>query len=301
MVGKTLAIMRFGKVGSEVARSGKGLGMNVVTHNPYAPADRARVIGIDLVSFDQAISTADFISLHMPLTPSTKKVFNDNTFTNMKKGVRIINVARGRVIDEDAFGRIVLVKHEKVTVTPHLGASTKEAQEDVAIDIAEAVVGALKGELSATTVNAPMVLPEVVSELNSYIMLAEKLGKLAVQLVSGKSRIKNVKVDISTIESKVGSVVSDNGQMTCLGSFGVDVSLEGNLILSRQVDQPGMIGCVGNILAQHNVNVSFMSVGRNSRKKMAIMAIGVDEEPTQEALDNIGSASTIKELVFLKL
>lgn len=105
LVGKTLAVMGFGKVGSEVARRAKGLGMNVIAHDPYAPADRARAIGVDLVSFEQAISTADFISLHMPLTPTTNKIFNDDTFAKMKKGVRIINVARGGVIDEDALVR----------------------------------------------------------------------------------------------------------------------------------------------------------------------------------------------------
>lgn len=105
MVGKTLAVMGFGKVGSEVARRAKGLGMQVIAHDPYAPADRARAVGVDLVSFDQAISTADFISLHMPLTPSTNKIFNDDTFSKMKKGVRIVNVARGGVIDEDALVR----------------------------------------------------------------------------------------------------------------------------------------------------------------------------------------------------
>jgi D-3-phosphoglycerate dehydrogenase len=97
--------MGFGKVGSEVARRAKGLGMHVIAHDPYAPADRARALGVELVPFNQAISTADFISLHMPLTPATSKVFNDETFANMKKGVRIINVARGGVIDEDALVR----------------------------------------------------------------------------------------------------------------------------------------------------------------------------------------------------
>ena len=97
--------MGFGKVGSEVARRAKGLGMNVIAHDPYAPADSARAIGVDLVSFDEAISTAYFISLHMPLTPATSKIFNDETFSKMKKGARIINVARGGVIDEDALVR----------------------------------------------------------------------------------------------------------------------------------------------------------------------------------------------------
>lgn len=105
LVGKTLAVMGFGKVGSEVARRAKGLGMHVIAHDPYAPADRARALGVDLVSFDEAVSRADFVSLHMPLTPTTNKVFNDTTFSKMKKGVRIINVARGGVIDEDALVR----------------------------------------------------------------------------------------------------------------------------------------------------------------------------------------------------
>lgn len=406
MVGKTLAVMGFGKVGSEVARRAKGLGMNVIAHDPYAPADRARAIGVDLVSFEQAIAAADFISLHMPLTPSTSKIFNDQCFATMKKGVRIINVARGGVIDEDALLRALLsgivaqaaldvfteeppskdcklVQHENVIATPHLGASTKEAQEGVAIEIAEAVVGALQGELSATAVNAPMVAPEVLSELAPYVVLAEKLGRLAVQLVGGGKGIQSVKVvyrsardpddldtrllramitkgiiepisssfinlvnadyiakqkglriseermgidsspefpldsikvQISNVDSKFASAVAENGDisiegrvkygiphLTCVGSFGVDVSLEGNLILCKQVDQPGMIGQVGNILGNHNVNVSFMSVGRTIQRKHAIMAIGVDEEPEKEALNKIGKVPAIEEFVFLKL
>ncbi|KAJ3704827.1 hypothetical protein LUZ61_008532 [Rhynchospora tenuis] len=408
LVGKTLAIMGFGKVGSEVARRARGLGMHVIAHDPYAPAERARALGVELVSFDDAIATADFISLHMPLTPTTDKMFNDETFARMKRGVRIINVARGGVIDEDALvqaldnGQVAqaaldvfteeppakdskLVLHERVTVTPHLGASTVEAQEGVAIEIAEAVVGALNGELAATAVNAPMVPPEVLSELAPYVILAEKLGRLAVQLVAGESGIKGAKVvytscrdpdDLDTrllramvtkgivepisssfvnivnadyiakqrglnfaeerikreqnglngtpvtsiqvqiphVGSLFASAVTDAGDiqvegkvrdgvphLTKIGSFAVDVSLEGNLILCRQVDQPGMIGKVGGILASQNINVSFMSVGRTFRGKQAIMAIGVDEEPNKETLEKIGTIPAIEEFVFLKL
>ncbi|KAJ8617161.1 hypothetical protein MRB53_013347 [Persea americana] len=406
LVGKTLAVMGFGKVGSEVARRAKGLGMHLIAHDPYAPADRARAIGAELVSFDEAISTADFISLHMPLTPATSKVFNDASFAKMKKGVRIINVARGGVIDEDALVRALdsglvaqaaldvfteepppkdnkLVQHENVTVTPHLGASTVEAQEGVAIEIAEAVVGALKGELAATAVNAPMVPAEVLSELAPYVVLAEKLGRLAVQLVAGGSGIQGVKVvytsardpdDLDTrllramvtkgilepissvfinlvnadftakkrglriseervilngspespiesiqihmanVKSKFASALSESGEIrvegrvkdgiphfTRVGPFSVDVSLEGNVILCRQYDQPGLIGLVGNILAEQNVNVNFMSVGRTAPRQQAIMAIGVDEEPNKETLKNIGEVPAIEEFVFLKL
>ncbi|CAN1192463.1 D-3-phosphoglycerate dehydrogenase 1, chloroplastic [Linum perenne] len=409
LVGKTLAIMGFGKVGTEVARRAKGLGMHVIAHDPYAPADRARAIGVELVTFDEAIATADFISLHMPLTPTTSKMLNDETFAKMKKGVRIVNVARGGVIDEEALVRALdngivaqaaldvftveppspeskLVQHENVTVTPHLGASTIEAQEGVAIEIAEAVVGALKGELAATAVNAPMVPAEVLSELKPYVILGEKLGRLAVQLVTGTTGVKSVNITytsarspsdldtrllratitkgliepissvfvnlvnadftakqrgiriteqhhivdnntspespldsislhIADVESKFPTAMSETGEirvegrvkddgvphLTRVGSFEVDVSLEGSIILCRQVDQPGMIGRVGSVLGEENVNVSFMSVGRIAPRKSAVMAIGVDERPSTVVLKRIGEIPAIEEFVFLKL
>lgn len=105
LVDKTLAVMGFGKVGSEVARRAKGLGMHVVAYDPYASAERAKAVGVELVNFEEALATADFISLHMPLTPTTDKIFNDESFGKCKKGVRIINVARGGVIDEPALVR----------------------------------------------------------------------------------------------------------------------------------------------------------------------------------------------------
>ncbi|KAG5523643.1 hypothetical protein RHGRI_035437 [Rhododendron griersonianum] len=381
LVGKTLAIMGFGKVGSEVARRAKGLGMHVISHDPYAPADRARAIGVDLVSFDDAISTADFISLHMPLTPTTSKVFNDDTFAKMKKGARIINVARGGVIDEDALVRALesgvvsqaaldvfseepppsdskLLQFENVTLTPHLGASTKEAQEGVAVEIAEAVVGALRGELSATAVNAPMLVAggdgiksvKVVyrsardpDDLDTRLLRAmiikgiiEPISDSFVNLVnadftakqkglriseervvvdsSPENPIDSIQVLISNTESKFASAESEHGNvsiegrvkygiphLTQVGSFSVDVSLEGNLILCCQVDQPGMIGRVGNILGEQNYNVSFMSVGRTVKRTKAIMAIGVDEVPDKNTLKKIGEVPAIEEFVFLKL
>ncbi|KAF3446609.1 hypothetical protein FNV43_RR11789 [Rhamnella rubrinervis] len=406
LVGKTLAIMGFGKVGSEVARRAKGLGMQVIAHDPYAPADRTRAIGVELVAFDEAVSSADFISMHMPLTPATSKMFNDNAFFKMKRGVRIVNVARGGVIDEEALLRALdagivaqaaldvfteepppneskLVRHENVTVTPHLGATTTEAQEGVAIEIAEAVLGALKGELAATAVNAPMVPAAVLSELAPFAALAEKLGRLIVQLVAGGSGIKSVKVtyattrgpndldtrllramvtkgliepisstfvnlvnadfiakqrgvriteerivldgspespleyiqvQIANVESKFATAISETGEVKVegkvkdgkphlgrVGSYGVDVNLEGSLILCRQVDQPGIIGRVGSILGEANVNVSFMSVGRTAPRKQAVMTIGVDDEPTVDLLKKIGDIPAVEEFVFLKL
>jgi D-3-phosphoglycerate dehydrogenase len=207
MVGKTLAIMGFGKVGGEVARRAKGLGMKVVAYDPYASEERANAVGVTLVSFDEALATGDFFSLHMPLTPDTKGLFGDAAFAKIKKGARIINVARGGVIDDDALARALdagivagaaldvfdpeppaadhpLVGRPDVICTPHLGASTKEAQEEVAYEIAEAVMGAMRGELTSSVVNAPMVAPEVLKELQPYVNLSTALGRAAVQLVA---------------------------------------------------------------------------------------------------------------------
>lgn len=131
---------------------------------------------------------------------------------------------------------------------------------------------------------------------------------------SPENPVESIQVQISNVDSKFASAVSENEyisiegkvkdgipRLTCVGSFSVDVSLEGNLILCRQVDQPGMIGRVGNILGECNVNVSFMSVGRTVKRTRAIMAIGVDEEPNKDTLKKIGEVPAIEEFVFLKL
>lgn len=224
---------------------------------------------------------------------------------------------------------------------------------------------------------------QVLTELKPFVELAEKLGRLAVQLVSGGSGVKDVKVtyasarapddldtrvlramitkgliepissvfvnlvnadfsakqrglriseerilqdgspespldsiqvQIANVESKFASAISENGEITVegrvkdgiphltkVGSFEMDVSLEGSIIVCRQVDQPGMIGKVGSVLGEENVNVSFMSVGRIAPRKHAVMAIGVDEQPSKETLKKIGDIPAIEEFVFLKL
>ena len=131
---------------------------------------------------------------------------------------------------------------------------------------------------------------------------------------SPENPLEFIQVQIANVESKFGSAISDIGDirvegrvkdgkphLTKVGSFGVDVSLEGSIILCRQVDQPGIIGKVGSLLGDNNVNVNFMSVGRIAPQKQAVMTIGVDEEPSKEVLKKIGETSAIEEFVFLKL
>ncbi|XP_010451157.1 PREDICTED: D-3-phosphoglycerate dehydrogenase 1, chloroplastic-like [Camelina sativa] len=222
LVGKTLLVYGLGNVGAEVARRAKGLGMRVLALDPFVVADRARAIGADLVRFSSlsaALANADFISLHLPFSERTWITLSDHRFAIMKKGVCIVNVSHGGLIHEDglvkaldsgivaraaidvftediyeSFKYTKLLQHERVTVIPHLAAST---QKGVSTDLAEAVVGALNGggELAATAFNAPMVSPEVPTELKPYVELAEVLGNSLRQVASrGVGGLKNVKI-----------------------------------------------------------------------------------------------------------
>jgi len=409
LVDKTLAVMGFGKVGSEVARRAKGLGMKVIAYDPYAPQDKANALGVELVDLEEAVTRGDFFSLHMPLTPTTDKMFNMDVFKKMKPSAAIINVARGGVINDDDLAAALdagevagaaldvfavepppedhpLLGRSNVIVTPHLGASTVEAQEGVAIEIAEAVLTALRGELASSAINAPMVPPDVMKELLPYVGLVEKLASLATQLVSGsgvqdvnvKYRTSNpdtldtrllraniikglvektttavvnlvnadliadqrsmritettvptdaqsgngadqligeVTLTLNQSSSNFPSAVGDkSGSITVggkikdgkpylakVGNFSVDVSLDGAIILCRQVDQPGMIGKVGSLLSEFDVNVNYMSVGRTGPREDAVMAIGIDETPENSLVDKITSISAIKEVVLIEL
>lgn len=182
LVDKIIAVMGLtSEVGSDIARRAESLGMVVIGHDVCGPPDHAGALGVEMVSFDEALARADFIALHMPFTPISDKIFNDESFAKMKKGVRIVNVAVAGVIDEDALVRALdsgivaqaaldastlevseetskLIEHENAVVTSPLGATTTEEH---AVEIAEAVVGALQGELAATAVWAG-----VYSELN---------------------------------------------------------------------------------------------------------------------------------------
>uniref|UniRef100_A0A7R9XXT6 D-3-phosphoglycerate dehydrogenase n=1 Tax=Prasinoderma coloniale TaxID=156133 RepID=A0A7R9XXT6_9VIRI len=205
---KTAAIMGFGRVGYEVARRLKGLGMRVVVYDPYCSQERVASLGVEQVEFEEALARADFVSLHMPLTQTTERLFGDEAFARMKPGARIVNVSRGGVLDERALARALdsgavagaaldvfveeppppdhpLVGREDVIVTPRLGGSTAEAQEGVAAEIAEAVLRTLRGQQCATAVNTPTMRPEDMRELAPYTVLAYSLGKMLTRIAVG--------------------------------------------------------------------------------------------------------------------
>ncbi|MFQ5901340.1 MAG: phosphoglycerate dehydrogenase, partial [Thermodesulfobacteriota bacterium] len=214
---KTLGILGVGKIGSIVADRAIGLKMKVIAYDPYISEETANRIGIELVSLDDLYKRADFISIHLPLTPDTRNMIDAKAFKEMKEGVRLITCARGGIVNENDLyeaiksGNVVgaaldvfeseppekspLFSLEEVILTPHLGASTTEAQENVAIDIAGQISDYLLKGIIRNAVNVPSVSPEVVATVGPYLSLAEKLGSLQGQLVT--DNIEEVTVEYS--------------------------------------------------------------------------------------------------------
>jgi len=215
--GKTLGIVGLGQVGSEVARRAKGLEMRVLAHDPFVPEERARVLGVDVVPMDTLIREADYITIHTTLTKGTKRLIGDAELRSMKPSARVINTARGGIIDETALKKALdegwiagaaidvfekepitdhpLFESDKVVVTPHLGASTAEAQERVAVDVAEQIMAVLRGEPARYAVNAPLIAAETYSYLAPYLPVAFKAGELAVHLHEGQ--MGRIEIDYS--------------------------------------------------------------------------------------------------------
>ena len=208
---KTLGIIGLGNVGSEVAKRVQSFEMRVIAHDPFVSKDYARNLKVDLVSLDQLLKEADFITLHVPLTAATKKLIGSKELAKLKPTARIINCARGGLIDEEAIVKAIkagklagaafdvfdhepvtdspLFKEDNIIVTPHLGASTIEAQTSVAKDIAEEVMVVLQGRFSKYAVNTPHIAPE----LAPFMRVAATIGNLASQLMEGQINSTHIK------------------------------------------------------------------------------------------------------------
>ena len=375
--GKTLGIIGLGPIGSEVARRGVGLDMRVLAHDPYVAEERVRSLGAEPADFETLISVADFISVHVPMTAATRGMISTDQFARMKEGVRLLNVARGGIIDEAALAEAVkagkvagaavdvftaepidpqnpLLGDPRIITTPHLGASTAEAQERVAVDVAEQIVDVLGGRPARYAVNAPMLAPETLKVVGPYMAVAEIVGTVATQLVTGKlksieleylgeiaeydttplkasvirgllkpiseetvnivnanviaqsrgwdiaeqqrtshavfNNLVNLKVITSDEEVTVsGTVVHDHAHIVLINGLDVDLAPERGtyLLACDNEDRPGMIGRVGTLLGQFDINIQSMQVGRRGRRGRALMLIAVDEAPTEEQLDAI--------------
>ena len=372
---KTLGIIGLGRVGSEVARRALSFDMRLLAYDPFVAPDYARRMGVELLPLEEVLSESDFVTLHTPLTDGSRTLLGARELARMKPGARLINVARGELIDENALlvalqsgrlggaaldvfskeppGRNLLLEHPKVVATPHLGASTQEAQREVAVEAAEQVLAVLNGEPAPNTVNAPSMPPEVHAVLAPYIRVASLVGKLLTYLAEGQfvgvtiryegeitqhdtavlkaavlagllspvttghvnlinaTRLARergldvteqqkavaqeytslVSATVDTTEGGItlaGTSMRDETHIVKVDDYWLDIvpSVPYLLFVDNQ-DQPGCIGAVGAVTGRHNINISFMEVGRLNLRGRAMMILGLDDPVPPHVLDEI--------------
>jgi D-3-phosphoglycerate dehydrogenase len=217
LYGKTLGIIGLGRIGKRVASIAKGIGMKVIGYDPYVKEEEIRELGITMLNFEGVLKQADIITFHLPLKEETYHLISDKEFEMMKDGVMIVNCARGGIIDEEALVRYLkkgkikgaaldvfekepiesspLFEFENVIVTPHLGASTKEAQVNVACQLATQIVEAIKRKIVKNAVNFPVLDEKTYEKLRGYLSLGEKMGMFLRQMFD--DYIKSVEIEYS--------------------------------------------------------------------------------------------------------
>jgi len=235
LAGKTLGVLGLGRIGRQVARKALGLGMRVVAYDPFITVERFRELGVDpAATLEDVFAVADVITLHLPLNDQTRHLLDADAFTRMRDGVRIVNAARGGLVDEEALAEAIrvgkvagaaldvfetepysgpLLELEQVVTTPHLAGSTAEAQDRAGVMIAEQVAAALDGQIVQTAVNIPAVEHGDLEALGPFVPLAAKLGRLAMALAAGwpASIVVAVHGPLSEHDTRLLTVAALNG------------------------------------------------------------------------------------------
>ncbi|OEH93507.1 phosphoglycerate dehydrogenase [Bacillus solimangrovi] len=389
LYGKTLGIVGMGRIGGELAKRAKAFGMSVAVFDPFLTQARAQKLGVDAVDFDGLLEVADIITVHTPLTKDTKGLFNKETIAKAKKGVYLINCARGGIIDEDALVEHIesghvsgaaldvfvtepptntrLIGQDHIITTPHLGASTVEAQLNVAASVSEEVLQFLEGQPVKNSLNLPTLSKEVYEKIKPYYELASSMGSLVSQCM--KVPVKEIELryggsiaDLDTtiltrtllagfIRPRVDSAVNEvnaamvtkqrgiaygekitsdtngysnsikaivhgeNATFTIQGTFvreygprivnmnGFDIDFypNGSLLYVQHTDRPGVIGNVGHILGEHEVNIATMQVGRKEAGGEAIMMLSFDKPITDDVYNELRKIDDIVSINKIEL
>lgn len=286
LAGKTLGLIGCGNIGSIVADRAQGLKMKVMVYDPFMSKERADAIHVEKVEFDNLLERADFITLHTPLTDTTKNILNKNTLSMCKKGVRIVNCARGGLINEadlkaalesghvagaalDVFEEEpaksnILFGMPQVVCTPHLGASTTEAQENVAVQVAEQMADYLTSGAVTNALNIPSMSAEDAAKLKPYLLLADQLGSFAGQLT--ETGLKQV-----TIEYEGQAAKLNTKPLTA-------VALKG--LLTPIIDNVNMVNAP-IVAKERNIEVSAISHERTSHYQTMIRITVTTEKRTR--------------------
>lgn len=388
---KTLGIVGLGKIGSHVATVARSMGMKLLAYDPFITNDRAEQLGVSLVELEILVRESDYITLHIPKTKDTQHLINRERLAMMKPTARIINCARGGIIDESALaealieGKIagaaldvyeneplepsspLLKVGKNLVLTPHLGASTEEAQANVAIDVAEQIRDVLLGLPARTAVNIPGLRPDVWQKLKPYLQLAEMLGNLVSQLAGGRvesldvrlqgeiansesqpivvaalkgllssalrERVNFVNASIeakergirvtetrdATIEDYTGSLqLTANGsqgqqsvagailsrsdlRITNINGFPINVAPSQYMLLTLHRDMPGIIGGLGSLLGNFNVNIASMQVGRRMVRGEAVMVLNIDDPLPAGLIEEILKIQGVRDAYVVNL
>ena len=387
--GKTLGLIGLGRIGKHVAGIAKGFGMNILAFDPFVSKEQATDLGIEVGSLDEVFAKADFITIHTPVTDETRGIIGTDAFAKMKKGVRVVNCARGGLVDETALLEAIengtvesaaldvftteplpsdspLLGNPKIITTPHLGASTTEAQEGVALTVAEQMrdyllTGALRG-----AVNAPSLAAKELEALQPFIDLGENLGRFQTQImnenpvsavqieyagelaekdaapvtraflagllkdVSARVNVVNamhiadergIKITTSYTQSKrstfdIRTVVSSaqgeqtasgmvftngEGRITEIGNFSIEVVPSGFMLLTKNKDVPGVIGKIGTLLGEAEVNISRFYLGREAKGGEALAIIEIDSPLEEKVLTDLRNLEAVNVARQVKL
>ncbi|MCM3568262.1 phosphoglycerate dehydrogenase [Neobacillus mesonae] len=387
---KTLGIVGMGKIGTEVAKRAKSFGMNILGFDPYLTDDRAKKLGITKAGLDLIAAQSDFITVHTPLTNDTRGIINDAFFAKTKKGVRLVNCARGGIIDEKALVRAIQAGHvagaaldvfEKepaadpeilhnpnIIVTPHLGASTVEAQEKVAQEVSAEIIDIFETQTIQNAVNMPQMSGETQAKLQPYLLLGDQMGQLIIQLLKKQAPEKinihyygdlidedtelltrtllrgilsyhlsdsvnlinvlhllkeqgvsyNVQkntadkgfanyMELSVIQgtesARIGATVLNGygARIVKINKYRIDVKPEKYLLYIKHQDVPGMIGKVGSLLGDYQMNIGTMQVGRAEVGGEAIMVLTLDKALGAEVLRELTLIEGLIEAQLLEL
>ncbi|HKK16005.1 MAG TPA: phosphoglycerate dehydrogenase [Gammaproteobacteria bacterium] len=386
---KVLGIIGFGTIGRIVASRAIGLRMKVLGYDPFVTGEVFAEANVEPVSLETLLAAADIVTLHCPLVEKTRHLINRETLQQMKHGARLVNCARGDLVDESALydalqdGRLSgaaldvyaqepplnspLLKLENVVFTPHLGASTEEAQTAVGIEIARQVATFLQQGEAINAINLPRISGREAERLKPYQLLANKMGQLLASMcpaaitqlqVALLGQVAELNSHTIVTEAIIGllsehfstpvnqvnahhlarrqgiavaesrssesrdylTLISltasfDSQDITLAGTlfderhprlvrindYYLEAPLQGNLLITRHIDKPGVIGDIGALLATEQINIATMQVGNNDQSDMAIAIIGISHLLDESTLDKVRNLAAIDKAIQISL
>jgi D-3-phosphoglycerate dehydrogenase len=387
--GRTLGIIGLGKIGQAIAVRARAMEMTVLAVDPYVTADGAANHGVELVELPELLERADVVTVHVPLTRATRGLIGAAEIARLRPGAIVLNVARGGIVDEAAVaaglasGHLAgagfdvfeaepptdspLLTSPNTLLTPHLGASTAEAQVLVAEEVAVQVLDVLEGRSARYAVNAPLLTPETARAIAPYLPLAEILGRFFAQFSRGGVRTLTLEIagelaehdaspltaavlrglletattervnlvnagslararGITVVERKTpdagayaaqltvsaddpagrsivvgGTVAAGESRITRLGGYRLDMEPSDVMLITRHTDKPGMVGRIGAMLGEADVNISAMHLARTRPREDALMILALDDDVPDSVSDAIRTHEAVRDLWTIRL